>query len=54
MVFPSWACSQLINSVPSGDKMHIDYLQALDFRGRGSFGTFASVLLGFLWLIRAS
>lgn len=36
MVFPSWACSQLINSVPSGDKMHIDHLQALDFRGWGA------------------
>lgn len=28
MVFPSWVCSQLINNVPSGDKMHTDHLQA--------------------------
>ena len=31
MVFPSWACSQLINHVPAGDRMHIGRLWALDF-----------------------
>lgn len=53
MVFPSWACSQLISSAPSGDKTHTDHLQTLGLCvcvwGGGSFATFASVLLGFLW-----
>lgn len=53
-----WACSQLISSVPSGDRMHTDHLQALDFWGRRVvMGDLCFCPLGtqnFLWLPRAT